>query len=556
MNKKILPIILFLGITFSSFCQQTTNYENFDKVIDVTKVDADHLLGEYLYYSKDVPSSYNVDQAQKLEYQLSNKNILNIGFSNKSVWNRFKIKNTSNTIVERVLRIEKPLQDSLQLFHKKNNKWIVSNTGYMVNTKDKDINGASLYFSLKFEPNSEQVYYLRTKSKYGRSYAMKLLKEEDYRLLERNELILTCLLIGILMTIFFYNLILGWGLKDAIYFLYGGTVIGGLLTQISVRGFYKRFLVDENLFIQEWSAPFFIAFGTVVTAQFCIKFLETDKYDKFSHRLLQGIIWFQIFSFFYELIRQEVFGYYTTNKLVAVGLLVFGFSALFSGIRVYMAGNKSAKYLIAAWASYCATIVMYVCTLLVIIPINIVTVNAYVLGSVLEAILLSLAVADRYRILESEKIKLVTELILKEQDISLKSKEIIQLQMETVKQLRSKINIADNLKKLDKEEDGITLKNIIAQVRSTKLEDQKALLLQKKLAEYDTEFLKNLTSRHPNLTKTDIEICSFIKIGLSRTEIASLRKTSIDAIKSTRYRLKKKLNLGVGESLDDYINSI
>ncbi|GAA0712055.1 hypothetical protein GCM10009430_02090 [Aquimarina litoralis] len=551
--KILLNTLLVLGVISPIFCQEN---QNPDRIIEVTTIGSDDLLGTYLYYSKDVPPEYDIEQAQKLTYQLSSKDILNLGFSDESVWHRFKINNASDTIVERMLRIEKPLQDSLQLYYKKNDRWVGSNTGYMVHTKDKDFNGSSLYFSLKFEPNSEQTFYLRTKSKYGRSYSMKLLEEEDFRKMERNELMLVCLLIGILVTIVFYNLILGWGLKDSIYFLYGGTVIGGLLTQISVRGFFKQFLVDENLFIQEWCAPFFIAFGTVVTAQFCVKFLETATYDKLSHRLLKGIIWFQVIAFFYEIIRFEVFGYYTTNKLVAVGLMIFGFLALFSGIRVYMAGNQFAKYLVAAWTSYCITIVMYVCTLLVIIPINGVTVNAYVIGSVLEAILLSLAVADRYRTLQSEKLKLATEIISKEQDISVKSKEIIKLQMETVQQLRSKIEIADNLKKLDKEEGGVTLKNILADARSTKLEDQKALLLKKELAEYHTEFINKLSSQFPNLTKTDIEICSFIKIGLSRKEISNLRNTSLDAVKSSRFRLKKKLNLSQNDSLDEYIRSL
>ena len=159
MNKTVLQIIVFLGIHFPSFGQNNIEPKNLDSVIEVTKTNSNDLLGKYLYFSEDVPSHYDINDAQKLSFQRSEKNILNLGFNNKSVWNRFTIRNTSDTIIKRILRIEKPLQDSIQLFYKKNNTWIVSNTGYMVNTKDKDINGASLYFPLKFEPNSEQVYY-------------------------------------------------------------------------------------------------------------------------------------------------------------------------------------------------------------------------------------------------------------------------------------------------------------------------------------------------------------------------------------------------------------
>ena len=65
-----------------------------------------------------------------------------------------------------------------------------------------------------------------------------------------------------------------------------------------------------------------------------------------------------------------------------------------------------------------------------------------------------------------------------------------------------------------------------------------------------------IKSLHPNLSKTDTEICSLIRIGLSRKEVANLRNTSLDAVKTARFRLKKKLNLSAEEALDDYINTL
>lgn len=234
--------------------------------------------------------------------------------------------------------------------------------------------------------------------------------------------------------------------------------------------------------------------------------------------------------------------------------MVFSFLALFSGIRVYRAGNRSAKFLVFAWSSYCATIVMYVCTLLVLLPINLVTVNAYVIGSVLEAVLLSLAVADRYRTVENEKLELVTELISKKEDISIKSKEILKLQMESVSQLRSKIEIANNIKKLAKDDEGVTLDNLLIQVRSTKLEDQKALVLKKQIADFNEEFIFKLQKHFPNLSKTEVELATFSRLKLSRKEVADLRGTTIHAVKSGRRRLKKSLNLSAEDSLETFLS--
>lgn len=81
--------------------------------------------------------------------------------------------------------------------------------------------------------------------------------------------------------------------------------------------------------------------------------------------------------------------------------------------------------------------------------------------------------------------------------------------MESVKQLCTKIEISDNLKKLAQEEEGVSLNNILMQLRSTKLEDQKALVLKEELAAYHKDFLNNLKAEFPNLTKTEVELATF-----------------------------------------------
>ncbi len=136
------------------------------------------------------------------------------------------------------------------------------------------------------------------------------------------------------------------------------------------------------------------------------------------------------------------------------------------------------------------------------------------------------------------------------------TEEVNELLTETVIHLNTKGKLAENLAKLSHEEEGVTLKGIIADLKADKLEDSKILVLKQNIETLNYDFLKNLKSLHANLTKTDIEICSFIKIGLSRKEISNLRNTSLDAIKSTKFRLKKKLNLTQNDSLDEYIRSL
>lgn len=65
--------------------------------------------------------------------------------------------------------------------------------------------------------------------------------------------------------------------------------------------------------------------------------------------------------------------------------------------------------------------------------------------------------------------------------------------------------------------------------------------------------LKNIS---PDLTNNDLRLCSLCKLRLSLKETASVLNLSIDAVKSGRYRIRKKLNLTTEDSLSDFLNRL
>ncbi|MDY8138032.1 tetratricopeptide repeat protein [Aquimarina sp. 2201CG5-10] len=141
-------------------------------------------------------------------------------------------------------------------------------------------------------------------------------------------------------------------------------------------------------------------------------------------------------------------------------------------------------------------------------------------------------------------------------EVTSENEEITKLREETIIHLQTKEKLTKELSKLSDEAEGLSLEGIISELATDKLEDDKLKVLKKNIEILNSEFLQRLQEKHVNLTKTDIEICSFIKLGLSRNEIAQLRKTSLSAIKSTRFRLKKKLQLTADQSLDDYVKHL
>ncbi len=69
-------------------------------------------------------------------------------------------------------------------------------------------------------------------------------------------------------------------------------------------------------------------------------------------------------------------------------------------------------------------------------------------------------------------------------------------------------------------------------------------------------FFDVLTQQHPNLTKGDLKIAAYIRLGLSSKEIASLMNVSSSSVDMARYRLRKNLGLAPEDSLTRFISSL
>ena len=70
------------------------------------------------------------------------------------------------------------------------------------------------------------------------------------------------------------------------------------------------------------------------------------------------------------------------------------------------------------------------------------------------------------------------------------------------------------------------------------------------------EFYDKLGKQFTGLSKTDIKLCTFIKLGLTNSQIAHLQIIDPASVKVSRYRLKKKLNLSPDQDLDAFIKAL
>jgi len=69
-------------------------------------------------------------------------------------------------------------------------------------------------------------------------------------------------------------------------------------------------------------------------------------------------------------------------------------------------------------------------------------------------------------------------------------------------------------------------------------------------------FEQKLYKLYPELTKSEREICNLIRMNLSLKEIANIRDTTVGAISTTRYRIRKKIAIPKGKELELFIQQL
>jgi DNA-binding CsgD family transcriptional regulator len=156
-----------------------------------------------------------------------------------------------------------------------------------------------------------------------------------------------------------------------------------------------------------------------------------------------------------------------------------------------------------------------------------------------------------YRIVKAAQLelKMMTEKVLN------KEAEISKLLFESYHHLKSKRELVNDLKKTTYD-DTVSVETIISNLRSELLEDNQLNVIKNDIEKLNYYFIQRLKTRAPKLTQTDVELCTYIYIGLNRKEIARLRHITVEGVKKARYRLRKKLELSADKDLENFLKDV
>lgn len=147
------------------------------------------------------------------------------------------------------------------------------------------------------------------------------------------------------------------------------------------------------------------------------------------------------------------------------------------------------------------------------------------------------------------------ELLLYKKQILDKEKEMLLLSTKILNNKQYFKELKADLRGL-KTEDTNTLKMILSEINEAIEKEDEWVSLKKHFDAVFEGFYDQLIKLHPELSETDLRHCLFIKLHLQTKEIAKILLVDPRSVQTTRYRIKKKMNLEENIDLREYLLNI
>jgi signal transduction histidine kinase/CheY-like chemotaxis protein/HPt (histidine-containing phosphotransfer) domain-containing protein len=248
-------------------------------------------------------------------------------------------------------------------------------------------------------------------------FPLEILSARQFAAEDHREGLLQGVYFGLMFVMIFYNLFLYLSIKDPSYLYYLFYVASFGVLQASMNGIAYQYLWPTPSWWADHCVPLFIATTIGFGSRFIMSFLDLRRNTPFFHRVFWGLIGGS------ALVLALTAGASPYVSMVSATLLGMAFAGLVMAAAVVclVRQYRPALFLLVAWSALLLGIVLFALNNLGVLPGGFLTTYGVQIGSALDVVLLSLALADRINLLQRERLRVEGEKVQAEQ--SKKAKE-------------------------------------------------------------------------------------------------------------------------------------
>ena len=395
-----LKIILLLFIS--------TNL--FSDLIEIDKKNQIELLQTSEIFI-DKKRDYTIDKIVVSDdlFQKNDKNILSFGYSpDFDVWIKFTLKNSSNNSIKKILEYNNPLTTNIEFYDSKKD-YKAQKHGLLSKNDNKFVLNPT--FLIELEANEEKTYFLKASSEITTLIInLKLWDEEKFYEKEIKHQVVLCLFFGAMFILAIYNLFIYFFTRDISYFYYVIYIFGLIIHHLMYTGIANIYLFDyDSMLLIVSLASVIVALPIYALGLFTKSFLQTKQYPRFNSVLNLFLILIPL-SIIFFLVTDDYDKY--RNSITMIFLLFLMVITLYAVIKK----NQQAYFILFGWFIFLSSgLLMYLSSAGIF---NITKYFPYLIETsfVMEAIIFSIALANRITSLQKERNEANQKLILQKEN--------------------------------------------------------------------------------------------------------------------------------------------
>ena len=247
-----------------------------------------------LFYYTDSSSDRSWERYTSISTEMqSYSRKVPLNYKNSMLWLRVELKEISKNESNTYLMIRNPHINYLKVWLVKNDS-IIKNfpiTGDRIAFHSRTINHADFVYPLPADMEGYSMVILADKRNELFTLPLHILSDEGFLKFNRKKNLLTGLIMGLGIFLFFFNLFLFVQMKERLYVFYGLYIFMGLFYIFSDYGYSFMFLFPDNPMFADFSRPIAISLASPLYLFFCIELLALKKRLPVAHRWLRiGLI--------------------------------------------------------------------------------------------------------------------------------------------------------------------------------------------------------------------------------------------------------------------------
>ncbi|MDP9938620.1 diguanylate cyclase [Ectopseudomonas alcaliphila] len=359
-------------------------------------------LQDVAAYLSDPQASLSLADAQTADapfLSARERRGLSFGYVPGVVWLRLELQSAASKTLHWRLELNYASLDEVRLYDIGADGVRESRSGDTVPYAERSVGHRNPVFEIALQPGEQRTLYLRVDSRGSMTLSGALMSSRDFEQHSQNGYLAHALYCGVLIALGLYNLLLFLALRERPFLNYVLFMFAFALSVLSLNGLGAQFLWSEAAPWSNRMLPVSLTAAALLSVIFARSFLDTHQWlPRWDRGLLMLCIAIgaALLATLLLPLQRALQLMSLTGLIATLTLLLTSFVCV--GYRV-----PGARLFALAWLMLLTGAVLLALRNFALIPSNFLTLYAMQIGSGLEMILLSFALAARFNELKRQR---------------------------------------------------------------------------------------------------------------------------------------------------------